>query len=188
MSEAEHISNARLYKRKGRGHTPKISILRTRNAVPKGQSFTWATTEMKESHAWRAMPLAARQVVDRIEIEHGAHGGELNGKLPVTYRNFEEYGIRCRSIPYGIRAAVALGWIDITEPGLRGEIVARRAARYALTWVDRHDGAPRSNRWKHIKTMDEAVEAVDKVRPKKKTEAAGGVRPAKKRKAGLKAA
>jgi hypothetical protein len=162
--------NAQLYKRRGRGHSPQISILRSRNAVPKGEQWTWATVEMKESPAWRAMPLAARQVVDRIEIEHGLHGGQLNGKLVVTYRDFEKYGIRCRSIPFGIRAAKALGWIDITEPGHRG-IVHHRAARYALTWVDRHDGAPRSNRWKRFKTMDEAVAAVAGVRPKKRVSA-----------------
>ena len=68
---------------------------------------------MKKSPAWRAMPLAARQVVDRIEVEHGLHGGQLNGKLPVTYDDFEKYGIRRMSIAFGIRAAVALGWLDI---------------------------------------------------------------------------
>jgi hypothetical protein len=181
MSEAQPISNAQLYKKKGRGHTPQISILRSRNAVPKGESFTWATTEMKGSHAWRAMPLATRQVVDRIEIEHGLHGGQLNGQLPVTYDDFEKYGIRRRSIPFGIRAAVALGWIDITDKGHRGAADVRKAARYALTWVDRHDGAPRTNRWKRCKTMADAEVEVSRVRPKKRVST-------KKRKAtGLKA-
>lgn len=171
MSQAEHISNARLYKKKGRGYTPQISILRGRNAVPKGDSFTWATTEMKESPAWRAMPLAARQVVDRIEVEHGLHGGQLNGKLPVTYDDFEKYGIRRMSIAFGIRAAVALGWLDITDQGHRGAADVRRAARYALTWVDRHDGAPRSNRWKRFRTTADAELAVTSVRPKKRVSA-----------------
>jgi hypothetical protein len=164
MSEAEDISAAKLYKFKGRGHSPKISILRKRNAVPKGEQWTWATTTMKESPAWRAMPLAARQVVDRIEIEHGLHGGQENGKLPVTYADFEAYGIRRMSIAFGIRAAVTLGWIDVTEEGHRGAADVRRAARYALTWVDRHDGAPRSNRWKRHQTMAEAEMAVAEVK------------------------
>jgi hypothetical protein len=108
MSEAEPISNARLYKCKGRGHSPQSAILRNRNTVPKGESFTWATTAMKESPAWRAMPLAARQVIDRIEVEHGLHGGQLNGKLVVTYSDFVKYGIRRMSIAFGIRAAVTV--------------------------------------------------------------------------------
>jgi hypothetical protein len=62
----------------------------------------------------------------------------------MTYDDFAKYGIRRKSIPFGIRAAVALGWIDIVELGHRGAPDLRRAARYALTWVDRHDGAPRT--------------------------------------------
>ena len=38
------------------------------------------------------MPLVARQLVDRIEIEHGRHAGYENGRLPVTYEDFEKYG------------------------------------------------------------------------------------------------
>jgi hypothetical protein len=45
--------------------------------------------QMIESPAWRALSLAARKALDRIEIEHLDHGGAENGKLPVTYRNFE---------------------------------------------------------------------------------------------------
>jgi hypothetical protein len=164
MSNVEDISASRLYKRRGRGHSPKISILRSRNAVPKDEPFTWWTSEMKESPAWRAMPLAARQIVDRIEIEHGRHGGQENGKLPVTYDDFEKYGVRRMSIAFGIRAAVALGWIDITDRGHRGAADLRRAARYALTWVDRFDGAPRNNRWKRFQTMVEAEMAVAEVK------------------------
>jgi hypothetical protein len=168
MTEAEPISNAKLYKLRGRGHSPQISILRERNAVPKGEAFTWWTTEMKESPAWRAMPLVARQVVDRIEIEHGLHAGQLNGKLPVTYSDFEKYGIRRRSIPFAIRVAVALGWVDVTDRGHRGAANVRRAARYALTWVDRHDGTPRTNRWKRFQTMADAEMAVIEATPKKR--------------------
>jgi hypothetical protein len=140
----EAVSNSRLYKTKGRGNSPKISLLRERNSVPPGESFTWHTMEMLESPAWRAMPPVAHQIVERVELEHLRHGCQENGRLPVTYDDFAKYGIRRKSIPFGIRAAVALGWIDIVELGHRGAPDLRRAARYALTWVDRHDGAPRT--------------------------------------------
>jgi hypothetical protein len=169
MSEAGHISNARLYKRKGRGHSPEISILRERNAVPKGEQFTWATASMKASPAWRAMPLVARQIVDRIELEHCSHAGRENGRLPVTYEDFAKYGVRRNSIRDGIRIAEALGWIDVVHRGHRGAADVRMAARYALTWVDRYDGAPRSNRWKRFQTDKDAKEEVENIRPRRRT-------------------
>jgi hypothetical protein len=49
------VGNHRLYKQKGRGHSPETSIRRFRNAVPDGEPFTWATLEMKEFPAWRAI-------------------------------------------------------------------------------------------------------------------------------------
>jgi hypothetical protein len=155
--------NARLFKQKGRGNSPKISLLRNRNAVPADEPFVWFTFEMLDSPAWRAMPLCARQVVERAAIEHMTHGGDENGKLPITYDDFERYGIRRKSIRYAITVAVDLGWIDVVEQGHRGAADDRRAARYALTWVDRHDGAARSNRWKRISTT-EAKESLVRIR------------------------
>jgi hypothetical protein len=35
--------------------------------------------------------------------------------------------------------------------------------RYALQWVDRHDGAPRSNGWKVFQTTAQAEAVVEKV-------------------------
>jgi hypothetical protein len=119
---------------------------------------------MLNSPAWRAMPLCARQVVERIAIEHMQHGGNENGKLPVTYDDFRKYGIRRNTVAYAIAVAVALGWIDVAEQGHRGAAGQRRATRYALTWVDRWDGTPRTNRWNAIKTEEPAKETVARVR------------------------
>jgi hypothetical protein len=74
----------------------------------------------------------------------------------VTYDDFEKYGVRRMSVKFGIMVASALGWIDTTEEGHAGAADTRRAARYAVTWVDRHDGAPRSNRWKMFETLADA--------------------------------
>jgi hypothetical protein len=115
---AEPVKNARLYKQKGRGHSPKVSLLRCRNSVPAGEPFIWFTREMLESPAWRAMPLIARQIVERIVIEHLDHAGNENGKLPVAYDDFAGYGIRRKSIMFGLSVAVALGWIDIVEQAI----------------------------------------------------------------------
>jgi hypothetical protein len=109
---------------------------------------------MLQSPAWQAMPAVARQIVDRIVIEHLNHAGQENGKLPVSYDDFAKYGVRRQSVMFAIDAAMALGWIDIVDHGHRGAADVRRAARYALTWVDRHDGKPRTNRWKRLSAAD----------------------------------
>jgi hypothetical protein len=46
---------------------------------------------MIKSPAWSVLSLSARRVLDRIEIEHADHGGNDNGRLPVTYDDFERY-------------------------------------------------------------------------------------------------
>ena len=56
------------------------------------------------------MSLTGHRILDRIEIELADHGGKDNGKLPVTYADFEEFGIGNRhAIAPGIREVCALG-------------------------------------------------------------------------------
>jgi hypothetical protein len=48
---------------------------------------------MLESPAYRVLIVAAHRVISRIEVELGHHRGNDNGKLPVTYDDFIEYGV-----------------------------------------------------------------------------------------------
>ena len=66
--------------------------------------------EMLESPAHRVLSLSARRVLDRLEIELAHHGGADNGKLPVTYDQFHQFGIDRQAIAPAIREAVALGF------------------------------------------------------------------------------
>lgn len=67
--------------------------------------------EMLESPAFRALSLSAHMVIARIAIELAHHGGNDNGKLPVTFEQFMEYGISHRAaIAPAIREAEALTW------------------------------------------------------------------------------
>jgi hypothetical protein len=45
---------------------------------------------MLESAAYCELSLSARRVLDRIEIELAKHGGVENGRLPVTYDDFND--------------------------------------------------------------------------------------------------
>ena len=67
--------------------------------------FNARTLKMMESPAYRALSLSARRVMDRICIELMHHGGNDNGKLPVTYEHFVEYGIARHAIAPAIREA-----------------------------------------------------------------------------------
>jgi hypothetical protein len=47
--------------------------------------------EMLRSPAYRALSLSGHRVVSRIEIELADHGGNDNGRLPVTKQDFVEH-------------------------------------------------------------------------------------------------
>ena len=78
--------------------------------------FAPRTIEMLRSPAMRALSLSGRRILDRIEIELASHGGRDNAKLPVTFCNFEEFGIGNRSaIARGLREVCALGFVELTN-------------------------------------------------------------------------
>jgi hypothetical protein len=85
---------------------------------------------MLESPAYRALSQAAHMVIARIEIELGHHGGNDNGRLPVTFEHFVESGIYRNGVAAAIREAEALGFIRVTERDAAATLstVARAAA------------------------------------------------------------
>jgi hypothetical protein len=132
------------------------------DAPPPNTPWVWVTKEMIESSAHRALSGAARKVIDRITLEHMAHGGGRNGQLEVTYADFRRYGIRGSSIYPAIEEAIALGFIKRVDPGRKawGEFKGS-SARYRLEWLPDCNGSPASNHWKRFQTVTEASEAAD---------------------------
>jgi hypothetical protein len=128
-------------------------VIKRRNSI-EGQ---WVPhrIEMLGSPAWSVLSLSARRVLDRIEIEHADHGGNNNGRLPVTYDDFERYGIHRHAIRAAIQETVALGFAEITERGRAGNAEFRSSHKFRLTYL--HVGrAPPTNEWQRIKTVEEA--------------------------------
>src|SRR5208337_2986495 len=76
-----------------------------------------------------------RKALMRIEVEHMSHGGVENGKLPVTYRQLEKWGVRRHSVASGVRELVALGIIEITRRGYSGAADMRAPNLYRLTYL-----------------------------------------------------
>jgi hypothetical protein len=128
-------------------------VIKRRNSID-GQ-FAAHTIEMIKSPAWSVLSLSARRVLDRIEIEHADHGGYDNGRLPVTYDDFERFGIHRHAIRAAIQETVALGFSEITERGRAGNAEFRSPHKFRVTYfpVGR---APPTNEWQRIKTVEEA--------------------------------
>jgi hypothetical protein len=125
-----------------------------------GGQFAPRLIEMLESDAYRVLSLSARRVIDRVEIELGHHGGNDNGRLPVTYDDFVDYGIDRHSVGPAIREAVALGFLEVTEHGCAGNAEFRSPNRFRLTYrpIKGLPGDGCSHEWRRIRTKGEAME------------------------------
>src|SRR5215813_9221304 len=108
-------------------------FIKRRNRIS-GQ-FAPRLIEMLESPAWRVLSLSARKVINRIEIELAHHGGNDNGRLPVTKRDFMDYGVSDRLVAPAIREAEALGFIRVTERGRGGNSEYRQPNLFFLTFA-----------------------------------------------------
>ncbi len=119
--------------------------------------FAARPIEMMESPAYRALSLSAHRVLSRLEIELAHHGGADNGKLPVIYDHFAEYGLDRHAIAPAIRELVALGFVEITRRGCAINGDMRQSALYRITY--RHvrgvDGDG-THEWRQIKSDEEA--------------------------------
>ena len=121
---------------------------------------------MLESPAFRVMGHTASRVMHRIEIEHMAHGGAENGKLIVTYDQFEEYGISRNAVGPAMRELVALGFLEITEKGIAGDENGS-PNRFRLTHVNVKSREQPTNEWRRIRTVEEANRLAKKARADK---------------------
>ena len=112
---------------------------------------------MLESPANQVLSRAGHQVVSRIEIELAHHGGNDNGKLPVTAEQFIEYGVHHDSVAPAIREAEALGFIKVTERGRGGNAEHRSPNLFLLTFAHGRDSrSTPTHNWRQIKTLEEA--------------------------------
>jgi hypothetical protein len=127
---------------------------RRRNRI--SEQFDARVISMLESPAYRVLSLSGRRALDRIAIEHAHHGGNDNGKLPVTYEQFMEYGIDRHAIAPAIRELEALGFIEVTQHGRPSAGKYRWPNLFRLTYVYCDKSSMPTHEWRKIKTLDEA--------------------------------
>ena len=128
--------------------------IRKRNQID-GQ-FNARLIEMLESPAYRVLSLSGRRVLDRICIELGHHGGNDNGKLPVTYEHFMEYGIDRHAISPAIRELEALGFVEVTQRGKASAGEFRSPNLYRLTCVNCKSSPNPTHEWRRIPDIETA--------------------------------
>jgi hypothetical protein len=129
---------------------------------------------MLESPAFRVLSQSGHRVLARIEIELAHHGGNDNGQLPVTFQNFEEYGIDRHSIAPAIRECEALGFIRIPVRGRAGNGEFRTPHKFRLTYLHALGENP-THEWARIEAIQHATELAQAAR-----RASTGVRKSRK--------
>ena len=139
--------------------------------------FAGRLIEMLELPAYRALSLAAHRVLARIEIEFGHHGGKHleNGRLPVSFDQFEEYGMDRHAIAPALRELEALGFIEITKRGYDKDVNREQIHLYRLTYRPA-EGSPAdgSHEWRRITTAEEAEAIADLARKSKRVRSPNG--------------
>jgi hypothetical protein len=130
--------------------------MKRRNGI-NGQ-FAPRLIEMLESPAYRALSRSAHQVISRVEVELGHHGGNDNGRLPVTFADFVNYGVDRASVAAALREAEALGFLRVTH-GRGGNAEYRSPNLFALTFTHNREtrSQPPSHDWRKISTIGEAI-------------------------------
>jgi hypothetical protein len=116
--------------------------------------FAGRLITMLESPAFRVLSLSGHRVLARIEIELKRHGGEDNGKLPITYEQFVEYGIHRHAIAPSIRECEMLGFLE-AERGKAGNREYRAPSRYRVTYQPVGRAQP-THEWQRIQTLEDA--------------------------------
>ena len=113
---------------------------------------------MMESPAYRVLSQSAHRAISRIELELCYHGGNDNGRLPVTFDDFVEYGIDRASVAPALREGEALGFFQITERGCGGNREYRTPNKFYLTFAYGRESRakPPTDEWRKIKTVEDA--------------------------------
>jgi hypothetical protein len=130
-----------------------IAGRRRRNSI--ASAFASHRIEMLSSPAWRVLSLSARRALDRVAMELAHHGGHIGGGLPVTFADFQDYGIERHAIAPAIREVVALGFLRILRPGRAGNAEFRRATLYRPTYLQIIEGEP-TDELRRITSLAEA--------------------------------
>jgi len=131
-------------------------MIKRRNSI--NDQWSPRRREMLESPAYRVLSQSAHRVISRLELELCYHGGNDNGKLPVTFDDFVEYGIDRASVAPALREGEALGFFRITDRGRGGNREYRAPNKFYLTFAFGRESRakPPTDDWRKIKSIEDA--------------------------------
>ena len=132
--------------------------------------FVPLNAEMLDLPAYRVLSLSGHRVLARVQLEICRHGGADNGKLIVTFRDFEDYGIERHSIAPAIAEVVALGFLRITHKGRAGNAGYRSANQFMITHLPMPGVKPFDDWRKFLTDEDARAAAVDARLPYSKSQ------------------
>jgi hypothetical protein len=122
--------------------------------------------EMLRSGAMRALSPPRACALDRIMVEHMDHAGQENGRLKVTWQDFEKFGVHRSLIKQALVELTAVGLIAIEQPGRRPHGPDRGdPTQYRLTHLSVCEPAnfrPPTNEWKRFEEDIAAAKALSR--------------------------
>ncbi|OAS26002.1 hypothetical protein A5481_07535 [Methylobacterium platani] len=120
---------------------------------------------MLDSPAMKVVSGPALKILMRIGLEHLAHGGADNGRLPVTYEDFKTAGVARSTIALALAELIALGLIERTDAGRMGWGEDKgRPSTYRLTWIGTAERLKPTDEWQRHKSVEDAKKAVEEAR------------------------
>lgn len=124
-----------------------------------GEQFIAHSREMRESVAWSMLSGNVKLILERVELEHMRHGGNENGRLPVTYSDFVKAGLRRGAVAQSIAISEALGFIECMDRGRAARAEHRFPAIYRGTYF--MGNLDPTHEWKAITTVEDAQRRID---------------------------
>lgn len=106
--------------------------------------------EMLRSPAWQSMPRPLYKIIERLEIEHLAHGGQENGHLYVPFSQFERYGVSKRRIRRLLELGQDLGLVEVLRDPSATNWDIRPPNAYRLTYVPARSQRLPTDEWRSI--------------------------------------
>jgi hypothetical protein len=113
----------------------KRGSIKKRGLTIEGQ-FIGHRRDLLESPVWRALSIAERRLLDRLELEILRNGGNrANGSLEVSYGQFYASGVRKDGIRPALDMVTAFGLLVTIERGRGGNAEHRKGSKYRLTYL-----------------------------------------------------
>jgi hypothetical protein len=114
-----------------------------------GEPFVALRRSMYKSKVFRALSPWAQILLRCLEDKHLETGGKENGRLSVSYTDFEAWGIRRASIPDLLQEVIDFGFVKKIKKGWFSP-ERKYKSEYLLTYVEDAYGNKPTDEWRNV--------------------------------------